>query len=900
MKNLLRSIALAFLSVCTLIGFSALITIDDPFDELLKKLQEFAKKNPTEKVYLHLDKPYYAVGDNIWFKAYVVDGSTSSPSMLSNILYVELINEKDSVKRQLRLPMQSGITWGDFKLSDTLSEGNYRIRAYTQWMRNAGPSHFFDKTIKIGNSWSNKVFTKANNEYSTDNKSQKVLSTIQFADIDNKPYKDAPVSYEVQLSNRNITRGRATTNANGEITINIVNTQPEIYKSGKIVATITLPDKKTVVKTIPIKSTSNNVDVQFFPEGGVLIEGLPSKVAVKAVNSNGLGENISAAIFDNDGIEMSKFETVHLGMGSFILNPIAGKTYSAKIKFADGSTKTLALPKIEKSGYVMAVNNLDTAKMTIKVMASEDMLNKGDLSLVAHHNGQVYFSAKVPTTKQLVNIAAPKKEFPSGIVQLTLFSPTNQPICERIAFVNNTNDKINLSIQNLKSTYSKRGKVDLTLTATNNGKPIQGSFSVSVTNANIVTPDPENESNIYTSLLLTSDLSGYIEKPNYYFLNNDLKTKQALDLLMLTQGWRKIDWRKITSGQYPAPLFEAEKNLKISGTITKGGKPVAKGKVSLFSNSGGFFAIDTLSDEKGRFNFDKIAFTDSVKFIVQARTDKNNKNVQIDLDVPPNQVVTTNPNTGDVEVNVNETIKSYLRQSDDYFNDLVKRGLLDRTITLKEVNIVEKKTATPNSANLNGAGRADAVITAKDLENSVTLSQYLTGRVAGLMVTNGQARLMRGNGPMAIVLDGMTMGSETALDDINVFDIESVEVLKSIGNTAIYGGGGANGVLVITTKRGGGSYGGGYNRYSPGIITYNPKGFYQVREFYSPRYDIKPDPKPDLRTTVFWDPHMVSDSNGKAKLNYYNTDQPGKGRIVIQGIDSNGSIVHHVETYQVN
>jgi hypothetical protein len=340
----------------------------------------------------------------------------------------------------------------------------------------------------------------------------------------------------------------------------------------------------------------------------------------------------------------------------------------------------------------------------------------------------------------------------------------------------------------------------------------------------------EDESNIYTTLLLTSDLVGYIEKPNYYFLNDDSKTKSALDLLMLTQGWRKIDWRKITVSQYPAPLFEAEKTMKISGTITKGGKPVAKGKVSLFSNSGGFFATDTLSDEKGRFNFDKIAFTDSVKFIVQARTDKDKKNVQIDLDVSPRQIVTANPNSGDVEINVNETIKSYLKQSDDYFNELVKRGLLDRTITLKEVNIVEKKNPAPNSSNLNGAGRADAVVTAKDLENAFSLSQYLSGRIAGLTVQGGQAQLMRGRGPMAIVLDGLNMGNEFMLDDINVSDIESVEVLKSIGNTAIYGGGGMNGVLVITTKRGGG-LSSTYNRYSPGIVTYNPKGFYQTRVF---------------------------------------------------------------------
>jgi TonB-dependent SusC/RagA subfamily outer membrane receptor len=881
-------------------SFSAFITDDDPFTELLKKLEEFTKKYPQEKVYLHLDKPYYAVGDNIWFKAYVVDSRTSEPSTLSKILYVELINEKDSVKRQIKLPMQSGITWGDFKLTDSLNEGNYRIRAYTQWMRNAGPEFFFDKTIKIGNSWANKVFTKTNNQYSTENNAEKVNSTIQFTDKNGKPYSNNLVSYEVQLNSRNITKGKATTNENGEINVEILNNQPNVYKSGKITATITMTDKQTVVKVIPVKTTSAEVDVQFFPEGGNLVEGLPSKVAIKAINANGLGENISGRILDNEGSEVLKFETAYLGMGTFILNPLQGKTYTAKVKLTNGSEKTITLPKPQASGYVLSVNNADSAKMSIKVLLTADIMNKGELKLVGQHNGNVYFVTKLSTEKQLISIGVPKSEFPSGIIQLTLFSADNLPIAERLAFINNSNDKIDINVQNLKPNYAKRGNVDLTLTTTNNAKPIQGSFSVAITNTAAVAPDLENESNILTSLLLTSDLTGYVEKPNHYFLNNDLKTRIELDNLLLTQGWRKINWKNIINNQFPAITYQPEKNLKISGTITKGGKPVAKGKVSLFSNSNGFFAVDTLSDANGHFNFDQIDFTENIKFVVQARTDKNNKNVQIDLDMVPGQIVTANKNTGDVEVNVNETLMPYLTQSTKYFDEQTKRGLLDRTITLKTVNIVEKKNPTPNSSNLNGAGRADFVATAKDLETAFSLSMYLQGRVAGITIRDGKAYSMRANGgAMSIVLDGMNMGSEFHLDEIVVQDIESVEVLKSIANTAIYGSGGSSGVIIITTKRGAGTES-NYNRYAPGIVTYAPKGYFQIRQFYSPKYDATPDPKPDLRTTVYWNPHLVSDPTGKAVLNYFNTDQAGTYRIVIEGIDVDGNLARKVVTYQVN
>lgn len=880
------------------LSLSAYVIADDPFAALLKKLEEFTKKYPQEKIHLHLDKPFYAIGDDIWFKAYVIDSRTSAPTTISKILYVELIDEKDSIRNQLKLPMQIGISWGDFKLPDSLSEGNYRIRAYTQFMRNAGPDFFFDKTIKIGNSWANKVFINTSYQFSQDGNNEKVNSLIQFNDKAGKPYANTEVSYVIELSARTITKGRATTNSNGEINIPIVNTQPNIYKSGKITATIVMPDKQKINKIIPIKTTSASVDVQFFPEGGNFVQGLPSKIAIKALNAEGKGEDVKGIIIDNEGTEIASFQTSYLGMGSFYVNPIAGKTYQAKVTFKNGSEKLFSLPKTESSGYVLSVNNNDTAKVTMKVLITDDLVGKGDLQLLAHQNGNIYFSVKIPTSKNLAVVNLPKSELPSGITTLTLFNPENIPTCERLIFVNGKTDKIKISVNNLEQTYNKRAQMNLSLLGTNEDKPTQASFSVAVTNATIVTPDPENETNIFTSLLLKSDLRGYIEKPNHYFLSDDLETRKELDYLLLTQGWRKIDWKAVSSSQFPVSAFLPETEMQISGTVTtNGGKPIAKGKVSLFSSSGGLFVIDTLTDANGRFNFDKLEFPDSTRFVVQARNEKGKRDVQIKLDIIPGQLVTPNKNTGDIEINVNQQLKNYLQNSDDYFDELTKRGMLNRTIQLKKVEIIGKKNKVENSSNLNGAGNADAIITAKDLETTTSLSMYLQGRIAGIMVRNGQAYARQSSSPMSIIIDGMTM-QDMPLDDINVFDIETIEVLKSIGNTAIYGSSGAGGVLVINTKRGGGKS--SFSNYAPGIITYSPKGYYPaVRQFYSPKYDTNPDSKADFRTTVYWNPSIVSDEQGKFKLEYFNTDEPGLYRVVIEGIDLTGNLARKVFTYEV-
>jgi hypothetical protein len=899
-----KYLSLPLLAIACLLSLSAFIA-DDPFTELLKKLDEFTKKHPQEKVYLHLDKPYYAIGDNIWFKAYVVDGQTSLPSNMSNILYVELINERDSISKQIKLPMQSGTTWGDFKLSDSLSEGNYRIRAYTQWMRNAGPDFFFDKTIKIGNGWTNKVFTQADFQYGTENGQEHVKANIKFTNNFSAPLSKTEVIYQVVLGNKKTTHAKTITNVDGTVNINIVNTSSNNVKKGYIIANLTLANGQKVSKQIPIKTTLNTIDVQFFPEGGNLVEGLPCKVGVKAIASNGLGENLSGTITDNDGLEVLAFETTYLGMGAFSLTPMPGKTYTAKIKFKNGTSQTFSLPKPRASGYILSVNNLDSAKISIKVMLSPDLLNKGDLNLLAQHQGNVLFAGKVSSARQVASAVVPKSDFPSGIVQITLFDSQNVPVCERLAFVNNAIDKIDLDFQNIKSSYTKKSLVDFSIIATNNNKPLQGSFSVSITNTSVVAPAPEDESNILTRLLLTADLKGYVEKPNHYFLKNDLATKIQLDQLLLTQGWRQIDWSAISSSVSIVNKFPAEKSIKISGVVTNKGKPVVNGKVSLISSSRGIFATDTVTDANGRFIFDKIVFNDNTKFAIKSLSGKDNNGIKITMDDLPTQLVTVSKNIGDIDVNVNESLKSYLKQSADYFNEQESRGFLNRVNQLSSVEIVAGvNKAAPNSSNLNGSGVADAVFNANDFKNSQSLSQFLQSNAMGVRIDKGKVFSSRDTGLMTIYVDGMryidSQGDAEGweIDDIALEDVQSVEVLRTTALTSIYGQSGENGILIITTKTG---RGGNKSQWTaPGILAYTPKGFYEVRQFYSPKYDVNPSPQPDYRPTVFWEPHLVTDVNGKANIKFYNTDQTGTVRMIIEGFDGEGNLARKVITYTVN
>ncbi|WP_158796609.1 TonB-dependent receptor plug domain-containing protein [Pedobacter sp. L105] len=891
------------LAACTFIF--AFRLVDDPFEILLKKLAAYNESHPQEKIYLHLDKPYYAIGDNIWFKAYVTDTRTKQPSNISHALYVELINENDSLAKQIKLPLVGGISWGDFKLPDTLQEGNYRIRAYTQWMRNNGPDFFYDKTIKIGNSWANRVFTTTTYSLSKKNNTETVNAAIKFTDKQGLPYGGQKVTYAIILQDKVTDHGRGQTNAQGELTFSFPNSQPGQPLSGKITAAITLADKQQVVKTIPLKAAGNMLSVQLFPESGNLVENLPSKVGIKAVNTSGLGEEVSGTVTDSEGTELSSFTTDHLGMGSLMMNPEPGKTYTVKVKLKDGTVQQVPVPKALTAGYTFMLNNTDTTKISARIMISEKLLGEGEIKLVITQNNTVYAVLKTKSTKQVTTFSVAKKELPSGILHFTLFNTENLPVAERLVFVENPADQIETGFSNLKAVYGKRENVSLDLLAKDNHQPTQGSFSVAVTNMSIVTPDENNESNIFSTLLLTSDLKGYIEKPNYYFLPANKQRLEDLDNLMLTQGWTRFLWKELDGDLSKSPVYPAEKEMKVSGTITSfGGKPIAKGKVSLFSSSHGLFMVDTLTDDNGHFSFNNLSFGDSIKFVVQARNVKNKKNVEIKLDIIPGQVITKNKNTGDIEVNVNEAIQSYIHQTEGYFNQLTSRGLLQHSHQLKEVNITEKKKKQDYSSNMNGPGSADAVITAKDLNSGPDFENNLQGRVAGLMLNNGRASLSRygGRRTMEVILDGVPMADPDQrlpgpLKDINTADVETVEILKSTAYTAIYGSQGGAGVIIITTKRGGDT---SYSKDAPGIISYRPKGYYAIRQFYSPQYTPEnKDQGTDQRSTVYWNPHISTAADGTAKFNFYNTDQTGTYRIVIEGINNEGHLARNVYTYEV-
>ena len=242
---------------------------------------------------------------------------------------------------------------------------------------------------------------------------------------------------------------------------------------------------------------------------------------------------------------------------------------------------------------------------------------------------------------------------------------------------------------------------------------------------------------------------------------------------------------------------------------------------------------------------------------------------------------------------INTSLLTQLKNSQQFLGELEAAGIIQKSIRLEEVQVNRVRTnkADKNSRNLNGPGNADQVISADELSGCATFAQCLNGRLNGVIFRNGIPYSTRSmNSPMQVVLDGMYIEPEQ-IDMINTADIASVEVLRSIGNTAIYGMYGGSGVIVITSKSGDAIS----SSYTPtGIITITPKGLYVPRTFFKPQYDATIQNKltRDLRTTIAWEPNLIMPKDGKTHFEFFTSDEPGTYKLTVEGISMDGKIAH--------
>jgi len=875
-------------------------------NNILNKSKIIADRYPTEKVYLHFDKPYYSVADTIFFKAYLTF-EQNVPSPLSKVVYVDILNSQDSIVKSLKLPVTNSVAYGSLDLDMiNFKQGNYYVRAYTVWMFNSSPEYFFTKTIPIGEAIDKKLITNITYNNTQTDKGQTIDAKIQFKNMDKIPVAGKPVTWNVTSNYEVVSKGKGVTDQNGIVRINITGKKNEPITLGNLVTELNMGNQETLTASFVLKPTIGNNDLQFFPEGGELIKGVPAQIAFKAISPKGLGIDVAGTITDNEGNQITTFTSTHLGMGSFYLNAEGTKTYKANVTFKDGTKKSFNLPKSIESGISIQATTTNPDLINFKIVANDSYFqqNQGkNIYIVAQNGGRIYYAAQSKLATQVTAAKIPSDKFPSGIIQMTLFGSDGQPISERLIFVLHKN-AMNLTLKTDLPAYKQRQKVKMTISAKDSTQRLVGDFSLSVTDFQKVPVDENSETTILSSLLLTSDLKGFIERPNYYFVKTDEKKRQELDVLMLTQGYRRFSYKEILNNSFPATSYLPEQGITITGTLRdRTGMPVKKGALRLTS-PGRTLSSETLTTNLGLFTFPNLVFEDGAELLINAKYNAAGSNMMIMLDNPPFPEVTKNPNMATELVNIDSTLSSYLDNSKKQYSNLR---------TLKEVKITGATVKKPSHADhmaLTGLSMmADHQIDGERFKDCNDLLMCLKTMAVGMTFDIDKFYVSRSYNqgdrtPVQIFING------NAVDVISVGsvmpqDVESVEIFTQDQLGLVFKQYQCNGVIVINTKKVEKSNISiaDLKKMMPqsNMLKFTPKGYTRAKEFYSPKYLTQTSSYTgnDLRTTIYWNPKIMTNATGDTVLEFFNADGKGTYRAVIEGVDVNGNVGRYVYKYIV-
>ncbi|RZK49912.1 MAG: carboxypeptidase regulatory-like domain-containing protein [Pedobacter sp.] len=876
---------------------------------LIQKLKQVSAEQPLEKVYIHFDKPYYAVADTIWLKAYLTTAHTI-PSALSKIVYVELFTSKDSLVKTLKLPVKNSVAYGNIPLGiKDFKQGNYYIRAYTTWMLNFAEDYLFFKNIPIGEAIDKELNTNLslNHIYEAQNKAVKTTATLIFKDLNKKLLSQKSVNWVITQNGDEILKGRGTTDAKGQIQINLSRKEDQLLKNGKLSTTLQISPTETASSVFNLTQHLADHDFQFFPEGGEFILGIPNQIGVKATASSGYGIEFKGSIVSDDQTEISPINYGTSGMGSFYINPEIGKNYSAKITYKDGTVKLYPLPKAKESGITLQVANQTPEMIQVKILASPAFLsaNQGKIfHIIGQSNESVLYAASTKLLNQLITIRVPRSELPNGIIQFTLFDELTLPISERLVFHLHPS-QLNLQIKSNLASYKPRQEVKLNIISSKDNQPVKGDFSVTVIDMQKVPYDEIKEASILSYLLLSSDLKGYIENPNYYFTKTDEKKLADLDKLMLTQGYRRFSYADLISNKVNPIRFLPEQGINLSGTLRdRTGMPIRRGNLRLTVTDKPISA-ELVTQNNGSFNFQNLVFPDSSEVVINARYNPNPNNIMIVMDGFPIPVAGKNKLKLDEIVNIDTALSAYLNNSQKQYRFM-------RTLKEVEIKGTPAKRPTHNDhGNLTGLRQnPDHFIEGSNFTDCVSTLECLKTKLMGVTFDNMKLYNTRlynsGNRtPMQVYLNNLPVEADY-INNINPMEIDNIEIFLTDPMGIIDNMHKTKGVIIINTKKQPAG-----QKISKSelldmlpknyMVTLYPQGYSKEREFYSPKYlPNAPFGASDLRSTLYWNPKVITNEKGEFNLSYFNADGKGNMLVIVEGFDKEGNLARGMYQYKVN
>jgi len=753
--------------------------------------------NLQEKIYVHTDRSFYLCGDILWFKTYLTNAVNNQPLSLSKVVYIEVLNKLHQPILQGKIGMKNGLGNGSFFLPFSIVSGNYELRAYTNWMKNFSPDHYFSKNISIINTSRN----------------------LDTADI-----------------------------------------HPSV-----------------------------NYNAAFFPEGGNLVNGLESEIAFKVTDNNNKGVDCEGTVIDQANNTITNFKTFHSGIGHFYLNPENGKKYTAIVNCRDGSVIRKELPVAYSAGYVMHVSDTNANDLKISIAFKGENTSE-DVYIIIQNNRRINIarSQRIENSQGILIIS--KDSLKDGVTQITLFDTNKQPQCERLYFKRPKNKMILRANADAKI-YQLRSKISINISAADAlGNSLAGNLSTSVFRLDgLHQPDQEN---IFSYLWLSSSLQGFVEDPGYYLNNENAETNEALDNLLLAQGWRKFNWKNILSNKKPAFTYVPEYSGHIiTGKITDATtKQPAENIVAYLSVPGRRVQLKGCgSDSAGLIHFDMKDFIGSNQIVLQTNTGVDS-GFHLEIFSPFSEEFT---DASLPAFHASESESNYLQQGN--FHMQVENGYHEQDLQKLQKPLVDtlpfytKPFKTYLLDNYTRFTTMEEVM--REYVDEVAVRRK--GQDYRLMSINEPAFALQSKQPVEVMfqtdplvlLDGVPVFNT---NKVIAYDPLKVEKLEVVASKYDWGPIRAYGIASYTTYKGNLE---GYT-LDPNDLVLDYDALQQQRIFYSPEYSSDKQLHsrlPDFRDLLYWSPDINTNEKGEGNFSFYTGDIPGKYFVVLQGISANGN-----------
>jgi hypothetical protein len=730
---------------------------------------------------VHTAKTVYLPGEILWFKIYCVDGNDHKPLNLSKVAYVDVLDNNQSRIVEAKVEMKNGSGDGSLYIPVSVSNGNYKLRAYTSWMKNFSPDFYFEKQITLIN-----------------------------------PLRS-----------------------------------PET-----------------------VRETAQSYDIQFFPEGGYLVTGIKSKVAFKAVAQNGKGVDLIGMVINQRNDTVARFKSLKFGMGAFSFTPAQGDTYKAIVKIAGEQPVTKDLPEINSQGYVMdlADGGSGDLNLTVTTAGAQD----GNIYLFAHTRQMVKVAESAAVVNGIARFRINKSALGDGISHITVFNGARVPVCVRL-YLKRPAQQLLISADPEQAQYGIRKKVNINVSAADpSGKTTNADMSMSVYRVDSL--QTMDRTDIFSYLWLNSDLRGSIESPDYYFRNNDAETNEALDNLMLTQGWRRFQWNQLFENNASGFAFLPEYsghiiNAKIVNI--EGGAP-ANNIITYLGIPGKRVQLySAQSDSLGRLSYPTRDFYGPSEVIVQTN-ELIDSTYRIDIISPFSEQFSKT------------TFPKFV------FDPAMANALQLHSLGTQILNIYTgnmlKRFYDPQVDSAAFYGKPFKTYKLDDFTRFTTMEEDLREYVSedNIVLSRGKfhIKVLNANGFLdsdpLVLLDGIPVFNINKIFTVDPLKVRKLEVVPY---RYYYGPSTEEGIFSFTTYKG--DLGG--VELDPKAVVIDYEGIQLHREFYSPVYDTESQSAsrmPDFRNLLYWSPSL--NTGGKGSVSFYTSDQPGSYVGVIQGLTAGG------------